>query len=148
MEQQILHSRKSWLSIVAETAGVSGATIERLEICSDGKWNDSASGSIRAIVQILDDLGRVIGAAAWEGQHAELANGVRLDVGCDLEAAWASRVVGWIDPSLHTNRPERAIAPWDATGRFFERGRAMKLMLRQPEATSFVASSITNMEAA
>lgn len=132
MAQQGTNQRSSWLSLVAETAGVSGATVARVEIQSQKLASTPRSGSVRAVIQIQDDFGGVVGAGTWEGDVRDLAHGVSLDVGCDLGAGLGTRVVGWIQPDPRPVDPARTLAPFDATGRYFDPTQAMKLMLRGP----------------
>jgi hypothetical protein len=118
----------SWLSLVAETAGVSGATITRVQLQGFAGQADA----VRAIVQVLDSRGRVIGASYWDGDSRELAQGVMVDLGCDLGAALGSRIVGWIVDEHTGIEARRAVAPYDAAGQYFDPTRAMKLMLTAP----------------
>lgn len=142
MQQQATTQRTSWLSLVAETAGVSGATVARVEIRGESALGQAGSQWTRAILQIQDDAGAVVGAVAWEGEARELAQGVTVDVGCDLESAVASRVVGWIQTSPAGTDPSRALPPWHATARSFDPTRAMKLMLHQPARRALTARSV------
>lgn len=132
MAQQGTAQRSSWLSLVAETAGVSGATVARVEIQGQELTSPPTDGSVRAIIQIQDDFGAVVGAGTWEGDVRDLVHGVSLDVGCDLGAGFGTRVVGWIEADPRPIDPARAPAPFDATGRYFDPTQAMKLMLRRP----------------
>ncbi len=148
MGQQNHLARSSWLSLVAETAGVSGATVARVELCARMPEGQSPHQPAHAVVQILDDFGRVIAAAAWEGESRELERGVCLDVGCDLGSAWGSLVVAWIEPGSRSRRPELVTAPKDAAARYFEPTRAMKLMLAEPSPVSVQLRELVPMEAA
>lgn len=160
MGQQTTNQRQSWLSLVAETAGVPGATVARVEIYGDkavGRGNGdllapkgwgggsvtseaSASSegsaasvsSVRAVIQIRDDSGALLGAASWEGSARELAEGVTVDVGCDLSAGLGTRVVGWIHSGAGPVDTARPFAPWYAASRYFDPTHAMKLMLTSP----------------
>lgn len=142
MQQQAITQRTSWLSLVAETAGVSGATVARVEIRGESALGRTGSAWTRAILQVQDDSGAVMGAVAWEGEARELAQGVTVDIGCDLEGAPASRVVGWIRTSPESTDPARALPPWHAATRSFDPTRAMKLMLHQPARRPLVSRSI------
>jgi hypothetical protein len=129
------NSAPTWLSLVAETAGVSGATIARIELggyISPDEGPTDPRASLRAIVQIHDSTGVVIGATSWEGTSAELAATTAIDLGCDLGASLGSRVVGWIEAPQHSVEPRLARAPHDAAARYFDPTRSMKLMLRAP----------------
>jgi hypothetical protein len=132
MGQQGNNQRQSWLSLVAETAGMSGATVARVQLQANGGRQRIPGGWVRATVQIQDELGNVVGATSWDGDARELAEGVSVDVGCDLGAGWGRHIVGWIQNDPYAVEPTRVVAPWDAATRFFEPARAMKLMLRYP----------------
>lgn len=148
MGQQDTTQRQSWLSLVAETAGVSGATVLRIEIRGESVLGRAEDEWVRAIVQIQDAFGGVVGAVGWEGQARELAQGVNVDIGCDLAAAWGSRVVGWIPITNESVEPARAVAPLNATARAFEPSRAMKLMLHRPVRRAISARSFSPRVAA
>ena len=126
MEQVIPHSKiNSWLSLVAETAGVSGATIMRLKI----EANTRGSGCTRAVVQVRDSVGKVLGATYWYGRSEQLLDGVTVDLGCDLETHVGTEVVGWIESGGAAIDPRGAQAPQKLARTFFHPTRAMKLML-------------------
>lgn len=131
MAQRVENQRKSWLSLVAETAGVSGATVARVEICGEKVMGQMEGDWVRAIIQIKDDFGSVVGAVSWDGTAGELADGVTVDVGCDLSAGFGSHVVGWLQKSAAPVDPVLAHCPRDATSRYFDPAQSMKLMLKR-----------------
>jgi hypothetical protein len=87
-------SRSSWLSLVAETAGVSGAVVARVQLQS--RRNRVFS---RAVVQILDATDHILGACYWYGDGADLCAGTSVDIGYDLDSAGGLRVRAWLDDS-------------------------------------------------
>lgn len=142
MQQQATTQRTSWLSLVAETAGVSGATVARVEIRGESALGRAGSEWRHAILQVQDDSGAIVGAVAWEGEARELAQGVTVDVGCDLEGGFASRVIGWIQTSAPGSDPAHALPPWHAAACTFDPTRSMKLMLHQPTRRALAVRSI------
>lgn len=136
-QKRSLHpvGRGSWLSLVAETAGVPGATIARVElflsenISRDKSSLGRASAPLRAIVQVHDAEGRVVGATYWHGDATDLARGVPVDLGCDLNSTWGARVVAWLDDETVCG-PSQAVAPDHVSEKSFDPFSAMKLMLR------------------
>lgn len=126
MEHSVSHSGcSSWLSLVAETAGVSGATIARVELNA----RDEFFGPVRAVIQVIDDRGQVVGATTWSGHATDLLEGVALDIGCDLSSTWGSQVVAWIEEQDVVTSARFAQAPTYATRHSFDPIRSMKLML-------------------
>lgn len=134
----------SWLSLVAETAGVSGATIARVELHSvdsvrprrlgrrsSKRPDESSSLPVRAVVQVRDAQGAVVGATYWYGNQEDLARGVAVDFGCDLHASRGSQIIAWIDDQQTICSARQALAPQHASQRPFESFKAMKLMLRK-----------------
>lgn len=93
----------TWLALVAETAGVAGAGVARVQLRARG-----VRGPARVIVQVIDRHQRVVGASDWTGDGADLALGTSADVGCDTQELEGLRIVAWID------EPKTAIAPWFA----------------------------------
>lgn len=91
MNHLVAPSRSSWLSLVAETAGVVGAAIARVELQARG-----LSGPVRAVVQVVDAQGQVVGAANWYGDGSDLGRGASVDIGCDFSSS-DLRAVAWID---------------------------------------------------
>lgn len=128
MEHSVSHSGcGSWLSLVAETAGVSGATIARVELSA----HDQFYGPIRAVIQVVDDRGQIVGATRWSGNAADLATGVAVDLGCDLSSTWGSQVIAWVEQASVVSSPRCAEAPQYATHHSFDPIRSMKLMLHK-----------------
>ncbi len=133
----------SWLSLVAETAGVSGATIARVELHtvnsigpkrlgrrSNDRADSKGSTPVRVVVQVHDVQGSVVGATYWYGDQEDLERGVAVDFGCDLDVNRGSQIVAWIDDQQIVCSARQALAPEHASSRLFESFRAMKLMLR------------------
>jgi len=125
MNYPVAQTGNSWLSLVAETAGVSGATITRVELGS----HDRLHGAKRAVVQLRDRRGQVIGAAYWYGDGSDLSAGVSVDLGCDLAAPAGSTLIAWIDEDALTISARSAAPSLSAVSRLFDRTTGMKLML-------------------
>lgn len=132
MNHSVAPFGNSWLSLVAETAGVSGATITRVELASA----EHRSGPTRAIVQIQNRDGQVMGATYWYGDGSDLNAGISVDLGCDLTTPLGSSVVAWIDEEKLTVSAQRAIAPPHAARLRFSRTTGMKLMLSGSHPTN------------
>lgn len=143
MQHALNHSaRGSWLSLVAETAGVSGATIARVELHSVDsvarapRSQRGASLSLRAVIQIQDAWGDVVGATYWYGNEEDLAGGVAVDLGCDFHVSPGSRVVAWIDDQQTVCSARQALAPQHASEQAFEPFKGMKLGLHKDPDSS------------
>lgn len=89
----------TWLSLVAETAGVAGACVTRIRLRAS-----SARGLVRAIVQVQDRQGRVVGASDWIGDGIDLVCGAYVDLGCDFTALDELHIVAWLT-SPHDQQP-------------------------------------------
>lgn len=99
--------RSSWLSLVAETAGVSGIEVTRVQIsCSE-----CPRGTSSVVVQMQDRYGRVIGAARAKRWGADLAQGVSVDVGYDSWEARGATLIAWIEPSTSFEPARQLAAP-------------------------------------
>jgi hypothetical protein len=96
----------TWLSLVAETAGVAGASVTRVKLKASG-----ARGVVRAIVQVLDQQGRVVGASVWVGDGIDLVCGTYVDLGCDFSALDGLHIVAWLTSILDQQPASRALAP-------------------------------------
>lgn len=96
----------TWLSLVAETAGVAGAYVTRVKLRASG-----ARGVVRAIVQVLDRQGRVVGASDWVGDGIDLVCGTYVDLGCDFNALEGLQIVGWLTSILDQQPASLAFAP-------------------------------------
>jgi hypothetical protein len=135
MEQDTARKGTSWLSLVAEIAGVSGATVARVELCTPFA-PAQLTKPVRAIVQIQSCSDEISGAAQTWGTVAELVEGLRVDVGCDLSETLGATIVAWIE--IEPNCPnqfveaQNAVAPRNATRTALDPTRAMKLMLAAP----------------
>lgn len=135
MEQGTIKVGRTWLSLVAETAGVSGATVARVVL--QAPWFAGRSTkAVRAIVQIHDSWGQIMGAAQAWGAAEQLSEGLRVDVGCDLSATLGATVVAWIEVEPHCPNQfveaHQASAPMGAARTTLDPTRAMKLMLAAP----------------
>ncbi len=128
MQVHASSSSPSWLSLVAETAGVSGAMISRIHL----QGETHLQGPARVIVQVLDREGQVIGATRWYGKSEELSEGTVVDVGCDLGATLEALVVGWIETKVAYADPRATLAPIEKSTLYFNPMHAMKLMLLSP----------------
>ncbi len=133
----------SWLSLVAETAGVAGAGVARIElICPD-----CAPGFVTAVVQLLGPYGQVLAATRWVGRGSELSRGVKIDLAYDLESSDDIHLIGWQQRTALQGSPSAALAPETPTVvRFhptrFHPTRAMKLMLRSPVSAPRLRSAL------
>lgn len=114
----------SWLSLVAETAGMADCSIARVEL----QGPSSGSGDRRVIVQVLGANGAVLGAATWTGPARDLARGVVVDLGYSGYGG-ASTVMAWIDPSDVGAEPFFSAATSRAVTAPLVGDRASRLML-------------------
>lgn len=121
----------SWLSLVAETAGVSGATVARVVLFMGAQAGSPASRPRRAWIQIQDPAGRVVGATQVWGDEADFQSGLSTDVGCDLDGSAGCEVVAWLDEESHSllAEPRHQVAPPHAARCGFDVTHAMKLIL-------------------
>jgi hypothetical protein len=117
-------SRNSWLSLVAEAAGVSGTAIMRVGVRS---LDIQSSGTI--YLQVLDRHGHVCGATRHRARAGELFDTVFLDLGFDWEGRANTTLIAWVDCESPTGGAWTAEAPEWATTVAFEPTHAMKLML-------------------
>jgi hypothetical protein len=134
-----LNSRTtSWLSLVAETAGVAGATIARVEVCLQPSAVRQ-SGPLCAVVQLQDLFGNVVGQTQIWGEEADFLQGQYADLGCDLSSTRGAQVVAWFidDESTPSGKLQ---APAQARRCSFDVTRAMKLMLSQEGEAIFDAA--------
>jgi len=120
----------TWLSLVAETAGVAGACVTRIKLRAK-----SVRGVVRAIVQVLDGNGRVVGASDWIGDGIDLVCGTYVDLGCDFSALDGLQIVAWLTSILDQQPASLALAPALA-GRPFDPYIPTTLELRGLEAES------------
>ena len=114
----------SWLSLVAETAGMADCSIARVEL----QGPSFGSGDRRVIVQVLGANGAVLGAATWTGPARDLARGVVVDLGYSGYGG-ASTVMAWIDPSDVGAEPFFSAATSRAVTAPLVSDRASRLML-------------------
>lgn len=121
----------SWLSLVAETAGVSGATVARVVLFLGAPTEIPANRPRRAWIQIQDPAGRVVGATQAWGDEADFLSGLSTDVGCDLDGGAGWSVIAWLDEESNPllAEPRHQVAPPHAARCPFDMYRAMKLML-------------------
>ncbi len=114
----------SWLSLVAEAAGMADCSVARVEL----QCPSSGPGERRVIVQVLGESGSVLGAATWTGSASELARGVIVDLGYSGYGG-ASTVLAWIDPSDVGADPFFSAATSRAVTGPLARDRASRLVL-------------------
>lgn len=98
----------SWLSLVAETAGVADCSVARVELVGAPF---GVRGDVRIVVQVLGAGGLVLGATTWEGNARELARGVFVDLGTS-GATGGERVVAWVDAKASQNNVFDDIDPF------------------------------------
>jgi len=96
----------TWLSLVAETAGVAGACVTRIRLRAT-----SARGVVRAVVQVQDRHGRVVGATDWIGDGIDLVCGAYVDLGCDFSALDELHIVAWLTSPQDQQPAVTAVAP-------------------------------------
>jgi hypothetical protein len=120
-------SHSSWLELVAETAGVAGAGVVRVELSAP-----AARGSVRAVVQVVDRHEQVIGATYWYGDGADLRSGTAVDVGCDFSSLHGLRIVAWLDEPQQNRAPRHAVAPVHASSCAYDPFVTMSLELKRP----------------
>jgi hypothetical protein len=124
MNHSAAPSPLSWLALVAETAGVPGAAIARVEL-SGSSW----SGPVRAVVQIVDAWDQVVGAGSWYGEGSDLLRGATLDIGYDLYSSRGLSVVAWIDSDRRAGTARLAHAPESAVRTACDRNVTIRLRL-------------------
>lgn len=120
--------RSTWLSLVAETAGVSGATVVRVPV----RCPQFSAASATVYVQVRNHTGAVVGAARQTIRGAELREGVALDLGVELESGLGGMVVAWVDERPALLGARVATAPAAATRAPFEPFFPSVLLLRNP----------------
>lgn len=118
----------SWLSLVAETAGVAGAGVARVELISAA----SSSRLVTCVVQLVGRYGQVLAATRWVGPSADLTRGVKIDLAYDLESTEDVFLVGWRQEKALTGSAYHEQAPVGVSALPFDPTRAMKLMLGRP----------------
>jgi hypothetical protein len=124
----------SWLALVAETAGVGDCGIARVCLALDGR----PSGELRAVVQVQDAQGRVLGAAEFFGL-AEDFRSTLVDVGYSgFSPKKPLRLVAWLAGTTDPAEPEVLIAPSHASVGELREVVALKLILG-PEAKRLAA---------
>lgn len=128
MDQQTHHQRSTWLSLVAETAGVSGATVVRVPVRCPRFSADSAT----VYVQVRSRAGAVVGAARQTIRGADLREGVALDLGVELEAGLSGMVVAWVEERPVLLGARAATVPDGATRAPFEPFFPSVLLLHSP----------------
>lgn len=126
-------TRSSWLSLVAETAGVPGTAIARVLLAGP-----PVAGQARAVVQVKNSQGQVVGAAYWYGEGYDLAVGASVDIGFDMSSTDELRVVAWLDDESGFTPPRARVAPHDAASRLYDRGVAAQLWLKPQNAAGSV----------
>jgi len=142
MEHLAAPSRSSWLSLVAETAGVAGAGIARVVLAAP-----QLAGPVRAVVQIHDHFGQVVGATHWYGEGCDLRTGATVDLGYDVLVPSDLKVVAWIDRALDRAPALLALPPREAVARDYDPRIALRLNLdaqmpgpARPDQGAFAAS--------
>jgi hypothetical protein len=119
-----LSKADSWLSLVAETAGVSGRAVWPVDL-SLPLGAAASERLLRARVQIVTEWGQVVGSSELVAPVEDFWRGTKVEVGCDLVDAIGSHVVAWIEEAgAPSARP-----PLHASLVDFNPSRAMKLML-------------------
>jgi hypothetical protein len=116
VEQPCPCKKTSWLSLVAETAGVEGATIARVNVAGRSTFE----GVSTVYVQVIDSHSNVVGAARRAITAADLQQGFSVDVGCDLLIALGATVVAWMERGLPERSARDQMVPAHATRRHFE----------------------------
>ncbi len=127
MNHEATVSRNSWLSLVAETAGVAGTAIARVKLQAS-----ALLGPARVVVQLVDSDQEVVGATYWYGEGSDLETGVSVDIGCDFFTAHDIEVRAWVDDGLTSSSARRALAPHLVACAPYDENVAMKLSLRGP----------------
>lgn len=117
----------SWLSLIAEAAGVEASQVARIEL------RGQAVGPQSVIVQIVAQSGRVLGAERWEGRAEDLKHGVRVDLGVWMtpEDAREARAIAFIDPTGGRAEPSRLRSPTGSRGRRISRGLRTRIELER-----------------
>lgn len=117
----------SWLSIIAEAAGVGRSDIASVEISS------KALGPVWITAQLRSPEGRVLGATGWSGSGEELEERVRLDFGfCWEDVAdheGGAELVVFFDESHGAVAPEDQVADAIASRTRFRPGSTARLRL-------------------
>ncbi len=128
MNHVAVPSRSNWLSLVAETAGVPGAAVARVQLGAIG-----VVGPVRAVVQVLDASDRVLGATYWYGEGTDLAAHATVDIGYEYDFIHREplRVAAWIDGQLDIHPARYVVAPPHAAIRPYDRTAGLKLMLEE-----------------
>lgn len=150
MANEIIRKRESWLSLVAETAGVSGVTSARIELempVGSRVW----ARTLRGHVQIVTPSGEVVGETTIVAPVEDFWDGLSVQVDCDLTSAIGSRVIAQVE-QVGTRSTDRAHGPLLLMAAHeFEPARAMKLMLRSvaaPPRTRVRTPSVATRDAA
>lgn len=120
-----IQATPSWLSLIAEAAGVEASQIARIELCGH------ARGDQRIVVQILAHDGRVLGAERWEGSAVDLQRGVRVDVGAWMtpDDARDARAIAFADPTDGRIDPSLLRDPNESRGQRISRDRRARVEL-------------------
>jgi len=131
MTPAISTHRSSWLSLVAETAGVAGASISRVQVQCPEFSDEGAT----VFIQLLDSNGKVLSAARQFTTGSELSRGLSMDLGLDLSVTAAGLVVAWAEAGSARKGALRARPPARATSVAFDPTRPAELLLSEPTRT-------------
>jgi len=129
-------TRSSWLSLVAETAGVPGTAIARVLLSGP-----AGAGQWRAVVQVKTARGQVVGAAYAHGEEYDLALGASVDIGFDVLTQDELHVVAWLDDGAVFGPARAQAEPAHATSKVYEPGTAVHLFLKLQDAADSVPAA-------